>query len=268
MPDLTALLASVRDRLQAEAQRGLAAWYDRLGVQTEADLFDLFGLPDRASFIAARRSTAGPRWYHGTSVEAAAHIAVEGFRLDLSGARVGTLEAVGPVVWFGALEHASRYGPRCIVVELEAPPADWNTDPRCVEARESLGLMSAEPRAWPVQGGPKLARALAAALLARGVRAVVCCAPDSQVAELRDGAKEAKRALAAVTRERDRLAGELAAGRTGGGAQRAERFLEVAVGSLRANPPAGVEAAYIDGFIGRNRTALLGIVREAFPGSG
>jgi hypothetical protein len=43
-----------------------------------------------------------------------------------------------------------------------------------------------------------------------------------------------------------------------------ERLLEVAVGALRARPPAGVEAAYVDGFVTRNRGALLGIVRNAF----
>ena len=45
----------------------------------------------------------------------------------------------------------------------------------------------------------------------------------------------------------------------------AERLLEVAIGALRARPPAGVEVAYIDGFLARNRGTLLGIVRGAFP---
>ena len=95
---------------------------------------------------------------------------------------------------------------------------------------------------------------------------------DRQVAELRDGAKEAKRVLAAVTRERDRLSGELVVARQGGGpsvaaaSSRAERLLEVAVGALRARPPAGVDVAYVEGFVGRNRGALLGIVRGAFGG--
>ena len=40
---------------------------------------------------------------------------------------------------------------------------------------------------------------------------------DRQVSELREGAKEAKRVLAAVTRERDRLSGELIAVRMGAG---------------------------------------------------
>ncbi len=93
---------------------------------------------------------------------------------------------------------------------------------------------------------------------------------DRQVAELREGAKEAKRVLAAVTRERDRLSGELVAVRQGGGpslaaaSSRAERLLEVAVSALRARPPAGVEVAYVEGFVGRNRGALLGIVKGAF----
>ena len=46
----------------------------------------------------------------------------------------------------------------------------------------------------------------------------------------------------------------------------AERLLEVAVGVLRARPPAGVDVAYVEGFVGRNRGTLLGIVRGAFPG--
>ena len=45
-----------------------------------------------------------------------------------------------------------------------------------------------------------------------------------------------------------------------------ERLLEVAVGAMRARPPAGVDAAYVEGFVGRNRGALLGIVRGAFGG--
>jgi hypothetical protein len=49
------------------------------------------------------------------------------------------------------------------------------------------------------------------------------------------------------------------------GADRAERLLEVAVGALRARPPAGVEPDYVAGFVARNRGALLGIVRGAFP---
>ena len=95
---------------------------------------------------------------------------------------------------------------------------------------------------------------------------------DRQVTELREGAKEAKRVLAAVTRERDRLSGELIAERQVGGpsvaaaSSQAERLLEAAVGALRARPPAGVEVAYVEGFVGRNRGTLLGIVRGAFPG--
>jgi hypothetical protein len=51
-----------------------------------------------------------------------------------------------------------------------------------------------------------------------------------------------------------------------GASSRAERLLEVAIGVLRARPPAGVEAAYIEGFVRRTRGALLGIVRGAFGG--
>ena len=84
--------------------------------------------------------------------------------------------------------------------------------------------------------------------------------------------KEAKRVLAAATRERDRLSGELIAARMDAGSavvaasSRGERLIEVSVGALRARPPAGVEVGYVKGFVGRNRGTLLGIVRGAFPG--
>lgn len=87
---------------------------------------------------------------------------------------------------------------------------------------------------------------------------------ERQVAELRDGAKEAKRALAAVTRERDRFAEEVAAGRGDGADTNAERLLRAAVSAIRTTPPPGVSAAYLDAFIVRNRRALLAIVRRAF----
>ena len=61
----------------------------------------------------------------------------------------------------------------------------------------------------------------------------------------------------AIDRTRTRRA------KTGG--VNAERLLEVAADVLRARPPVGVEVAYIDGFLARNRGALLGIVRGAFP---
>lgn len=80
---------------------------------------------------------------------------------------------------------------------------------------------------------------------------------ERQVADLREGAKEAKRALAAVTRERDRLYGER-------GGDRAERLLDAAVAALRARPPAGVKGEYVEGFVARNRAALIGMVRGAF----
>jgi hypothetical protein len=41
----------------------------------------------------------------------------------------------------------------------------------------------------------------------------------------------------------------------------------VAIAALRARPPEGVDAAYLDGFVTRNRAALLGIVRGAFGGA-
>lgn len=88
---------------------------------------------------------------------------------------------------------------------------------------------------------------------------------ERQVAELRDGAKEAKRVLATVVRERDRLAGavDARAGVAGGGS-RAEQLLEVAVVALRARPPPSVDRAYLDSFLRRQRTALLGMVAAAF----
>ncbi len=66
----------------------------------------------------------------------------------------------------------------------------------------------------------------------------------------------------AIDRGRVRLRGR---GRSG---VDPERLLEVAVAALRARPPKGVEVAYIDGFVGRNRGALLGTVRGAFAQPG
>ena len=51
------------------------------------------------------------------------------------------------------------------------------------------------------------------------------------------------------------------------GGDRAGRLLGVAIAALRARPPEGVDAAYLDGFVTRNRAALLGIVRGAFGGA-
>jgi hypothetical protein len=48
------------------------------------------------------------------------------------------------------------------------------------------------------------------------------------------------------------------------GGDRAERLLEAAVAALGARPPYGVEPEYVAGFVARNRSALLGIVRGAF----
>lgn len=90
---------------------------------------------------------------------------------------------------------------------------------------------------------------------------------ERQVAELREGAKEAKRVLATVTRERDRLA---AAAITPPAltpevrGNRAERLLDVAVGALWAAPPPGIDPEYVEGFVARHRGTLLGIVRGAF----
>lgn len=90
---------------------------------------------------------------------------------------------------------------------------------------------------------------------------------ERQVAELPEGAKEAKRALVGITRERDRLAAAASAPVVAPivvAGSRAERLLEVAVGALWAAPPPGIEPAYVEGFVARNRGTLLGIVRGAF----
>lgn len=42
-------------------------------------------------------------------------------------------------------------------------------------------------------------------------------------------------------------------------------LLDLVAGLVRAHPPQGIDAAYVDGFVGRNREALLAILREAFP---
>ncbi len=71
-----------------------------------------------------------------------------------------------------------------------------------------------------------------------------------------------KRAGHHTTRLRDAI--DRRRTRLRGGTDRAERLLEAAVGALRAAPPAGVEAEYVVGFVGRNRGTLLGIVRGVF----
>ena len=48
-------------------------------------------------------------------------------------------------------------------------------------------------------------------------------------------------------------------------ALRAELLLDLAAGALRARPPAGVDVAYVEGFLARNRDQLLAIVAAAFP---
>ena len=42
-------------------------------------------------------------------------------------------------------------------------------------------------------------------------------------------------------------------------------LLDLVAGLVRAHPPHGIDAAYVDGFVGRNRDALLAILRDAFP---
>ena len=46
----------------------------------------------------------------------------------------------------------------------------------------------------------------------------------------------------------------------------AERLLEAVVGLLRARPPVGVDAGYVEGFVARNRAGMLEVVRGAFAG--
>ena len=66
--------------------------------------------------------------------------------------------------------------------------------------------------------------------------------------------------------ERERATVEPRGG--GGPESSAERILDVAVGALLARPPAGVDEAYVRGFLGRNRGELRGIVRGALKHRG
>ena len=43
----------------------------------------------------------------------------------------------------------------------------------------------------------------------------------------------------------------------------ARRALDAAVVALRSSPPAGLNAAYVDAFVGRNRRALLSLFEQA-----
>lgn len=45
----------------------------------------------------------------------------------------------------------------------------------------------------------------------------------------------------------------------------AEWLLDAAGRALSANPPAGVDTAYVNGFLRRHRASLLDLVRGAFP---
>ncbi len=62
----------------------------------------------------------------------------------------------------------------------------------------------------------------------------------------------------AIDRTRTRL-------QRGGRGMDPERLLEVAIGVLRDAPPAGVEVAYVERFLARNREELLRIVRRGTP---
>lgn len=86
---------------------------------------------------------------------------------------------------------------------------------------------------------------------------------ERQLVAAREAVKVEKAANAVLVRERERL---VAAPRPSVPVPRAERLLDVAVGALWAAPPAGIDPVYVEGFVARNRGALLAIVRGAFPG--
>ncbi|MCK6529699.1 hypothetical protein L6R50_19810 [Myxococcota bacterium] len=48
----------------------------------------------------------------------------------------------------------------------------------------------------------------------------------------------------------------------------AERIIHAAAGALRMRPPPGIDAAYIEAFVGRHRERLLGLVDAAMVGTG
>lgn len=66
----------------------------------------------------------------------------------------------------------------------------------------------------------------------------------------------------AIDRARTRRGREALSGR----GVDAERVLDAVVGVLRARPPAGVDAGYVEGFVARNRAGMLEVVRGAFAG--
>ena len=91
---------------------------------------------------------------------------------------------------------------------------------------------------------------------------------ERQLAAARDAVKAEKAANVAMVRDRERAAGRMALAPVAtlpGASSRAVRLLEAAIEVLRARPPVGVDAAYIEGFLARNRGVLIGIVRGAVP---
>jgi hypothetical protein len=85
---------------------------------------------------------------------------------------------------------------------------------------------------------------------------------ERQLDQARRSVKEQRAKIAALERDRERLRG--AASQAARGGIDAERLLDAAAAALRANPPAGVDAEYVDAFLVRRRRELVGVVRGAF----
>ena len=87
-----------------------------------------------------------------------------------------------------------------------------------------------------------------------------------QVERLEAQVAEARRELAEATAESARVRSECAArcGTCGcASTSAADRVLDAASHALRAHPPTGVDVAYLDGFVARNRGPLLALVESA-----
>lgn len=76
--------------------------------------------------------------------------------------------------------------------------------------------------------------------------------------------KEVREKLAASMADGDRLRKQLATLESGMETIDPVRLLDATASVLRQRPPAGVEPAYIDGFLARNRSTLITLVRGAF----
>ena len=87
----------------------------------------------------------------------------------------------------------------------------------------------------------------------------------AQVAKLQAELDQARAELAEALAEsaRVRAACGEACGTCGSSRSPADRVLDSAAGALRARPPAGVDAAYLDGFVQRHRGRLRGLVQAA-----